>query len=138
MTEQLLWDSHGRDNRLYVWQVSLAKLDGYSTITPLDKEDTSRQSPWLLHSLPVNALNFCAFSFCSKPDTDSLSTQPNAGRERSIILALAGTADHEIDVMELPSESLLSTIPAIQDTKTGECFVKSLSSSFTSNVDQAW
>ena len=31
---------------------------------PVDPAPTSRKQPWLLHALPVNTLNFCAFAMC--------------------------------------------------------------------------
>ena len=31
---------------------------------PIDTAPTSRKQPWLLHALPVNTLNFCAFAMC--------------------------------------------------------------------------
>lgn len=58
---------------------------------PVDTTDTSKsvakKQPWLLHSMPVNAMNFCAFAMCrdgmpgpdfSKAAEPILVTVPNA------------------------------------------------------------
>ena len=31
---------------------------------PVEASLTPRKQPWLLHALPVNTLNFCAFAMC--------------------------------------------------------------------------
>lgn len=31
---------------------------------PIEVVPTPRKQPWLLHALPVNTLNFCAFAMC--------------------------------------------------------------------------
>ena len=56
--------SHGRDNKLLVWQLGLADEPTMDRTLPIDAALTSRKQPWLLHALPVNTLNFCAFAMC--------------------------------------------------------------------------
>lgn len=55
---------HGRDNRLLVWQLGPADEHLMENDLPLNASAVSPKSPWLLHALPVNALNFCAFAMC--------------------------------------------------------------------------
>lgn len=56
--------SHGRDNKLLVWQLSLTDEPAMDKMLPIDAALTSSKQPWLLHALPVNTLNFCAFAMC--------------------------------------------------------------------------
>ena len=59
-----LCDSHGRDNKLLVWQLNPGDESAMDKTLPVDAAPTSRKQPWLLHALPVNTLNFCAFAMC--------------------------------------------------------------------------
>ena len=56
--------SHGRDNKLLVWQLGIADEPAMDKTLPIDTPPSSRKQPWLLHALPVNTLNFCAFAMC--------------------------------------------------------------------------
>ena len=56
--------SHGRDNKLLVWQLGVADEPAMDKTLPIDTAPSSRKQPWLLHALPVNTLNFCAFAMC--------------------------------------------------------------------------
>ena len=56
--------SHGRDNKLLVWQLGLADEPAMDKMLPVEVALTPRKQPWLLHALPVNTLNFCAFAMC--------------------------------------------------------------------------
>ena len=56
--------SHGRDNKLLVWQLGLAEEPAMDTTLPIDTASGSGKQPWLLHALTVNTLNFCAFAMC--------------------------------------------------------------------------
>ena len=56
--------SHGRDNKLLVWQLRLADEPAMDKMLPVEVALTPRKQPWLLHALPVNTLNFCAFAMC--------------------------------------------------------------------------
>ena len=56
--------SHGRDNKLLVWQLGVAEEPAMDTTLPVDTDSSSRKQPWLLHALTVNTLNFCAFAMC--------------------------------------------------------------------------
>lgn len=56
--------SHGRDNKLLVWQLGVADEPAMDKTLPIDTGPSSRKQPWLLHALTVNTLNFCAFAMC--------------------------------------------------------------------------
>ena len=56
--------SHGRDNKLLVWQLGVADEPAMDKTLPIDTAPDSRKQPWLLHALTVNTLNFCAFAMC--------------------------------------------------------------------------
>lgn len=56
--------SHGRDNKLLVWQLSLTDEASMDKTLPVEVTPTSRKQPWLLHALLVNTMNFCAFAMC--------------------------------------------------------------------------
>lgn len=56
---------HGRDDKLVVWQLSVADEDAVDRALPVDvTADDSSKMPWILHILPVNTLNFCSFAMC--------------------------------------------------------------------------
>ena len=69
----------------------------------------------MLHSLAVNALNFCAFAMCK-----DLSRQSDAAENSSgLLIATPGVQDGWINVTSLPSEERIATIPSPKDTDTG-------------------
>ena len=55
---------HGRDNKLLVWQLTTSDEANLDKTLPVDAVTTKLRQPWLLHALPVNALNFCSFAMC--------------------------------------------------------------------------
>lgn len=84
--------------------------------------------PWLLHSLPVNALNFCAFgmfflkdgSHQQEPSTDSSQASSDDATQLSALIAVPNALNSgAIDIFHLPSERRVSTIPADEDSNTG-------------------
>ncbi|KAK1145982.1 Astra associated protein 1 Asa1 [Aspergillus melleus] len=60
--------SHGRDHKLRMWKIRPQDEAVMQKTLPVDVQtetEPQRQygsQPWMVHSLPVNALNFCAFS----------------------------------------------------------------------------
>ncbi|KAF1985074.1 WD40 repeat-like protein [Aulographum hederae CBS 113979] len=59
--------THGRDNSLRVWQLRISEESNFSIILPNERSESGSEHhahPWLLHLLPVNTLNFCAFAMC--------------------------------------------------------------------------
>ena len=91
--------------------------------------DSRRQEPWLLHSMDVNALNFCTFALCNS--TASLESLEDAGLELPIeqvesgkfapvLIAAPNALDSGgIDIFQLPTERRVATIPSEKSTTTG-------------------
>ncbi|KAI5362791.1 putative WD40/YVTN repeat-like-containing domain superfamily [Septoria linicola] len=100
--------THGRDSRIHTWQIRAEDENGYFTNLPIDSNDDSPQhkQPWLLHSLPVNALNFCSFTMIKtlEEGTHDLPTE-------GILLGTPGFQDGSINITSLPEESRIATIP---------------------------
>ncbi|KAI1373281.1 WD40 repeat-like protein [Hypoxylon crocopeplum] len=96
--------THGRDNRLVVWKLSLQDETAMSTSLPLDESAPQRPQPWILHILEVNTMNFCSFASCS--------TRPDATRDRGeLLVAVPNTLETEaVDIFQLPSQNRLHTI----------------------------
>ncbi|KAL9080754.1 MAG: hypothetical protein Q9157_000541 [Trypethelium eluteriae] len=117
--------SQGRDARLVIWQLRIADEPGLEKKLPVEGTSDDPKQPWMLHSLTVNTLNFCAFSVCSDPGTLPSPT-PTSQRlrqvddDRGLLVAVPATTDGQIDVFHLPSQHRLSTIPSPRDdAKTG-------------------
>lgn len=112
---------------------------------PVDIEEPSTRStfavqPWLVHSLPVNALNFCAFSLCflapkfwEKDIARAASDESAQSLEhtefpslnsiddcRQLLFAVPNALNSgAIDLFCLPSEKRVTTIPADSSIQTG-------------------
>lgn len=102
---------------------------------PVDRKDAAgaqlpkdSSQPWLLHSLPVNALNFCAFgmlflqtkSHQQEPPTDSSQASSDDATQQSTLIAVPNALNSgAIDIFHLPSERRVSTIPADTSSNTG-------------------
>jgi hypothetical protein len=65
LTIDLIFYSHGRDNKLIVWKLSQDDEANLSKVLPVEDVPEPRAQPWILHLLEVNTMNFCAFSACS-------------------------------------------------------------------------
>jgi WD40 repeat protein len=109
--------SHGRDNSLKVWQLRQADESTFSTTLPVEDTTTHRTEPWLLHSLSVNTLNFCAFAKCFT-QTSSAAEESTTGRT-PILIAVPGLQEGFVNIMQLPSEDRLHTIPPAKEAKGG-------------------
>ncbi|KAK4494380.1 hypothetical protein PRZ48_014678 [Zasmidium cellare] len=106
--------THGRDNKLSVWQVKEDDEPNLSTTLPIDDSTTDRRPPWLLHSLDVNALNFCSFA--------TIPAEPHGHNDLpsdGLFVAVPGIQDGHINVTSLPEEDRLATIPAPQGENVG-------------------
>lgn len=122
--------SHGRDNTLRIWQLRATDESSYSTLLPADSPSAHRPKPWLLHALPVNTLNFCAFSMCyERPAVNILQSDgmesdraraPSTRVSESILVAVPSRDDKKIEVYQFPDEKLVSIVPRVQTTDTGE------------------
>ncbi|CAG8334390.1 unnamed protein product [Penicillium salamii] len=115
--------THGRDHKLCVWKIRVEDESFLEKTLPVDaKEDgqESKTQPWLLHSLPVNALNFCAFSmtFLNSYGLPGLPTQEK--KPEATLFAVPNALDSGgIDIFHLPCERRISTIASDASTKTG-------------------
>ncbi|KAK1051381.1 Astra associated protein 1 Asa1 [Friedmanniomyces endolithicus] len=117
------WDddriiTHGRDNRLCVWHLRGEDEGNLSTTLPIENSESERKDPWLLHSLPVNALNFCSFATCRVPVPEE-NTDPKNPSTEELLVAVPGVQDGHINVTSLPSEERVATILDPKDIKTG-------------------
>ncbi|KAF2208922.1 hypothetical protein CERZMDRAFT_48208 [Cercospora zeae-maydis SCOH1-5] len=111
------WDedkiiTHGRDNKLHVWQLREEDEKEFSKTLPIDDGTgfAEHKQPWLLHTLLVNALNFCSFGKVPVPK-DGMRGLSAEG----ILLGTPGVPDGSVVVTSLPSEDRVATIPAPRD-----------------------
>ncbi|OJD24062.1 hypothetical protein ACJ73_04578 [Blastomyces percursus] len=134
--------THGRDHKLRVWRLNLADEDGLNKELPVDesKSAQSQNQPWMLHSLSVNALNFCAFALCrifsdKKVTSDAQpedSQQSSSTRDTQLPEGESSKPPHVfflavpnafnsggIDIFHLPSEKRVSTIFPDPSVNTG-------------------
>ncbi|KAM7201991.1 WD40-repeat-containing domain protein [Rhypophila sp. PSN 637] len=96
--------THGRDNKLIVWKLSVDDESRMSTTLPLDPSTESRPDPWMLYMLEVNTMNFCSFSSCP-----FLQGSGNPGSE--LLVAVPNTlASEAIDIYHLPSQDRRYTV----------------------------
>ena len=123
-------DRHGRDHKLRLWRLTPADEESLLDKTlPVDqKARATSAQPWLVHSLLVNALNFCAFSLCfAVPATLGLdrssssgTSDPNPKSSQECYIAVPNALNSgAIDVFHLPSEKRVSTISADTTVQTG-------------------
>ena len=101
-----------------------------SKVLPKDSARVHRASPWLLHSLHVNTLNFCAFSMCFEHNVSDASLHPTLAAETAsassppaelpIFVAVPAANEKMIDIHQLPSEKLAYKISNVQANDTGE------------------
>jgi ASTRA-associated protein 1 len=87
------------------------------TITPADVQlglGTSWRKPWLLNSLEVNALNFCAFAASPSAVNHAGLTTP------SIFVVFPSNMDSEsVDIWKLPEQQRVYAAIRARDTQTG-------------------
>ncbi|KAG8161025.1 hypothetical protein KVR01_009289 [Diaporthe batatas] len=111
--------THGRDNKLIVWKMTLEDEPALSSTLPLDVATEPRPKPWMLHLLQVNTMNFCAFACCATapftlptasatPPSSSENT-PDPGSE--LFVAVPNTlASEAVDIYSLPSQTRIHTV----------------------------
>ncbi|KAF1846632.1 WD40 repeat-like protein [Cucurbitaria berberidis CBS 394.84] len=105
-----------------------ADEDTLSTILPTEQATEQRPKPWLLHTLPVNTLNFCAFSMCyehrrNRQQLDKANLTDGCAplnlSNESILTAVPARDDKKIEVYRFPDEKLKFIVPRAQSTDTG-------------------
>ncbi|OOQ83217.1 ASTRA-associated protein 1 [Penicillium brasilianum] len=120
--------THGRDHKLCVWKIRTEDEAFLDKTLPVDLAQSTASEkgtqPWLLHSLSVNALNFCAFSMTFIDTTEAKSTecaqQSTSAIRQNVLFAVPNALDSGgIDVFHLPSERRLTTIKSDPSVKTG-------------------
>jgi WD40 repeat protein len=100
--------SHGRDGKLNVWQLRATDEDGLSTELPVEQAvERDWKQPWLLHSLQVHTLNFCAFAMCEIEDGNGILVATPAANEGFTV------------IHELPLEKAKHLVPPAETGKTG-------------------
>lgn len=99
--------SHGRDGKLNVWQLHIEDEDALSKKLPVEESTKGDwKSPWILHSVQVHTLNFCAFAMCKSENDSVLIATPAANEGLTVI-------------HELPSENPRYLVPPSEAGKTG-------------------
>ncbi|KAL2830867.1 WD40-repeat-containing domain protein [Aspergillus cavernicola] len=120
--------THGRDHKLRVWRFRRQDEESLSKTLPVDGngiQNHSQPQPWLIHSLPVNALNFCAFSMLFLTPNATPQHQPNTPQENEIqpssaLIAVPNALNSgALDIFHLPSERRICTIPTDPAVNTG-------------------
>jgi WD40 repeat protein len=116
-------DRHGRDHKLCVWKIRAEDESFLEKTLPVDaaeaEQTESKTQPWLLHCLPVNALNFCSFSMAFVY-FDRLPGPPPKTKPENTLFAVPNAMDSGgVDIFHLPSERRISTIPSDASAKTG-------------------
>jgi ASTRA-associated protein 1 len=110
---------HGRDHRLRAWQLTQASLDGETLDAQLPAEgglpSSKRREPWLLHSMAVSALNFCAFALCAVTSAG----EENIAAGQAIVAVPNALDSGGIDLFNLPSERRVSMLKSDAQIKTG-------------------
>ena len=111
--------THGRDHKLRIWQVREEDLNQLDTRLPVDanQSTTEHRQPWLVHSMDVNALNFCAFAICNDPDRRS---EDDSGEFQPLLVASPNGLDNGgVDIFQLPSEQRVSKLQSDKQMNSG-------------------
>ena len=119
--------THGRDNQLLVWQLGVHDEDSMEKTLPVDTRDTSssvaRKQPWLLHDIPVNAMNFCSFAMCRdgmlRPGSTQNVIQGNSRLEPILFTVPNAVESSAIDIFQLPTQHRAATIHKDRIINTG-------------------
>ncbi|KAK5078200.1 Astra associated protein 1 Asa1 [Lithohypha guttulata] len=111
--------THGRDHKLRVWRVRDEDLESLSTRLPVDGAAAEEnKQPWLVHSIDVNALNFCAFAIC--PDIDRTKQAGSETEFPPLLLAAPNGLDNGgVDVFQFPTEQRVSKLQSEKKVNTG-------------------
>lgn len=135
---------HGRDHKLCVWELRGDDDASLDKTLPVDVAGSSasgkRERPALLHCLPVNALNFCAFSmmYIDVPGQASPEHPRQAKRKprANVLFAVPNALDSGgIDIFHLPSERRITTISSDPENKTGMVMAVNLFQSASGDIN---
>ncbi|KAL4887634.1 WD40-repeat-containing domain protein [Aspergillus karnatakaensis] len=122
--------THGRDHKLRLWRIRAQDEEVLGKVLPVDaiqgqSKSQAQSQPWLVHSLMVNALNFCAFSMLFLPQSENPTLANEDGETGDVppsasLVAVPNALDSgAIDLFHLPSERRVCTIPPNPSVKTG-------------------
>ncbi|KAL6710368.1 Astra associated protein 1 Asa1 [Coniothyrium glycines] len=119
--------THGRDNSLRIWQLRPSDEASLSSVLPAEEPKSPRPKPWLLHTLPVNTLNFCAFSMYHtqaptqgrNPDHETTEDDSSTTHDGSILIAVPARDDKKAEVYQFPEERIKFVVPRAQSADTG-------------------
>lgn len=131
--------THGRDNQLLVWQLGVDDEDTMEKTLPVDSRDTAnsaaRKQPWLLHEIPVNALNFCSFAMCRDGMPRPACAQKliqHVPRLEPILFTVPNAVESSaIDIFQLPSQHRAATIHKDRFINTGMVMALSIQAEST-------
>lgn len=100
---------------MHIWQLREEDEADLSSVLPIDDAVTERKQPWLLHTLTVSAINFCAFtSLLSRTTTPS-----SVSDEDELQVATPGVQDGSVNITTFPAEKRVATVPPPKGTNTG-------------------
>lgn len=111
--------THGRDNKLIVWKLTLDDESTLSSTLPLDPAAELRPRPWMLHLLEVNTMNFCSFASCPTSSsalpaasaTPASSSEHPSTSDSGLLIAVPNTlASEAVDIYHLPSQTRIHTV----------------------------
>ena len=131
--------THGRDNQLLVWLLGGNDESTMEKTTPVETKDISnslaRKQPWLLHEIPVNAMNFCSFAVCRdgmpRPRTSQNCIKSSSSID-PILFAVPNTVESAaIDVYQLPTRHRAATIYKDRFINTGMVMALSIQAETT-------
>jgi hypothetical protein len=128
---------HGRDSKLRVWQLRASDEPTFSVVLPIEDPATPRHEPWLLHTIPVNTLNFCSFAACEASPSE-LAQIFSEAVDTTLLVAVPGDSEGDIDVYSLPSKVKLTTVRAPKTTKLGKSLPFSSAVIVTNVATKAW
>jgi len=103
---------------LRIWQLKASDESTFSVVLPIEDPTTPRHEPWLLHTISVNTLNFCSFSACH-PSPSEVAQLFSEAIDTTLLVAVPGDTEGDIDVYSLPSKAKLTTVCAPRTTKLG-------------------
>jgi hypothetical protein len=128
---------HGRDSKLRVWQLKASDESTFSVVLPIEDPVTPRHEPWLLHTISVNTLNFCSFAACEASPSEVAQLSFEA-IDTTLLVAVPGDSEGDIDVWSLPSKAKLTTVCAPKTTKLGKFLPFSSAVIVTNVAMKAW
>ncbi|KAF1927893.1 WD40 repeat-like protein [Didymella exigua CBS 183.55] len=124
----IYWKLETKRALAVIWQVRSADESALSTALPAEVSHSDRPMPWLLHTLPVNTLNFCAFSMCYASVQAELHGSDDAERDTqsrpekthaSVLIVVPARDDKKAEVYQFPEEKLSCVVPHAQTKDTG-------------------